>query len=118
MFTDNMENSTDAATNQIPVSYTHLNKAKEGVVTTPSVLQYKIITKGNGAVPADSSKVKVNYKGTLIDGTEFDSSYKRNEPATFRADVYKRQGWNGCCVFSSLSISAGCLYGSVLSRGR
>ena len=40
----------------------------------------------NGAVPADSSKVKVNYKGTLIDGTEFDSSYKRNEPATFRAN--------------------------------
>ena len=53
------------------------NKTKEGVVTTPSGLQYKIITKGNGAVPADSSKVKVNYKGTLIDGTEFDSSYKR-----------------------------------------
>ncbi len=55
------------------------NKAKEGVVTTPSGLQYKIITKGNGAVPADSSKVKVNYKGTMIDGTEFDSS---KEPIT------------------------------------
>ena len=59
------------------------NKAKEGVVTTPSGLQYKIITKGNGAVPADSSKVKVNYKGTLIDGTLFDSSIKRGQPATF-----------------------------------
>ena len=52
------------------------DRAKEGVVTTPSGLQYKIITKGNGAVPADSSKVKVNYKGTpvsythLIHGTE------------------------------------------------
>lgn len=68
------------------------NKAKEGVVTTPSGLQYKIITKGNGAVPADSSKVKVNYKGTLIDGTEFDSSYKRNEPATFRANQVIK-GW-------------------------
>ena len=68
------------------------NKAKEGVVTTPSGLQYKIITKGNGAVPADSSKVKVNYKGTLIDGTEFDSSYKRKEPATFRANQVIK-GW-------------------------
>ncbi|WP_373829265.1 FKBP-type peptidyl-prolyl cis-trans isomerase N-terminal domain-containing protein, partial [Bacteroides heparinolyticus] len=47
------------------------NKGKEGVVTTPSGLQYKIITKGDGAIPADTSKVKVNYKGTLIDGTEF-----------------------------------------------
>ena len=68
------------------------NKTKEGVVTTPSGLQYKIITKGNGAVPADSSKVKVNYKGTLIDGTEFDSSYKHNEPATFRANQVIK-GW-------------------------
>ena len=68
------------------------NKTKEGVVTTPSGLQYKIITKGNGAIPADSSKVKVNYKGTLIDGTEFDSSYKRNEPATFRANQVIK-GW-------------------------
>lgn len=68
------------------------NKAKEGVTTTPSGLQYKIITKGNGAIPADTSKVKVNYKGTLIDGTEFDSSYKRKEPATFRANQVIK-GW-------------------------
>lgn len=68
------------------------NKTKEGVVTTPSGLQYKIITKGTGAIPADTSKVKVNYKGTLIDGTEFDSSYKRKEPATFRADQVIK-GW-------------------------
>ncbi|MDE6348363.1 MAG: FKBP-type peptidyl-prolyl cis-trans isomerase [Bacteroides sp.] len=68
------------------------NKTKEGVVTTPSGLQYKIITKGNGEIPADSSKVKVNYKGTLIDGTEFDSSYKRNEPTTFRANQVIK-GW-------------------------
>ena len=68
------------------------NKGKEGVVTTPSGLQYKIITKGTGAIPADTSKVKVNYKGTLIDGTEFDSSYKRNEPATFRANQVIK-GW-------------------------
>ncbi|RRD93217.1 FKBP-type peptidyl-prolyl cis-trans isomerase [Bacteroides heparinolyticus] len=68
------------------------NKSKEGVVTTPSGLQYKIITKGDGAIPADTSKVKVNYKGTLIDGTEFDSSYKRNEPATFLANQVIK-GW-------------------------
>ena len=68
------------------------NKGKEGVVTTPSGLQYKIITKGTGEIPADTSKVKVNYKGTLIDGTEFDSSYKRNEPATFRANQVIK-GW-------------------------
>lgn len=68
------------------------NKAKEGIATTPSGLQYKIITKGNGAIPADTSKVKVNYKGTLIDGTEFDSSYKRKEPATFRANQVIK-GW-------------------------
>ena len=68
------------------------NKTKEGIVTTPSGLQYKIITKGTGEIPADSSKVKVNYKGTLIDGTEFDSSYKRKEPATFRANQVIK-GW-------------------------
>ena len=68
------------------------NKTKEGVVTTESGLQYKIITKGTGAIPADTCKVKVNYKGTLIDGTEFDSSYKRKEPATFRANQVIK-GW-------------------------
>lgn len=68
------------------------NKTKEGVQTTPSGLQYKIITKGNGPVPADTSRVEVNYKGTLIDGTEFDSSYKRKKPATFRADQVIK-GW-------------------------
>ena len=55
------------------------NKVKEGVQTTPSGLQYKIITKGNGPIPADTNRVQVNYKGTLIDGTEFDSSYKRKD---------------------------------------
>ena len=62
------------------------NKAKEGVVTTESGLQYKIIKAGKGEIPTKESTVKVNYKGTLIDGTEFDSSYKRNTPATFRAN--------------------------------
>ena len=68
------------------------NKAKEGVKTTESGLQYKVITEGKGEIPADTCKVKVNYKGSLIDGTEFDSSYKRNEPATFRANQVIK-GW-------------------------
>ena len=67
------------------------NKA-EGDVTTPSGLQYKVITEGKGEIPADTCKVKVNYRGTLIDGTEFDSSYKRNEPTTFRANQVIK-GW-------------------------
>ena len=68
------------------------NKAKDGVKTTESGLQYKVITEGKGEIPADTCKVKVNYKGTLIDGTEFNSSYKRNEPATFRANQVIK-GW-------------------------
>lgn len=74
------------------------NKTKEGVVTTESGLQYKILTKGTGEIPADTSYVQVNYKGTLIDGTEFDSSYKRkdkdgkSQPATFRANQVIK-GW-------------------------
>ncbi len=59
------------------------NKKKQGVKILPSGLQYKIITEGKGASPKETDTVTVNYRGTLIDGTEFDSSYKRNEPATF-----------------------------------
>lgn len=59
------------------------NKAKEGVVTTDSGLQYRVITEGKGAKPGADDTVEVNYRGTLIDGTEFDSSYKRGEPVTF-----------------------------------
>jgi FKBP-type peptidyl-prolyl cis-trans isomerase FklB len=62
------------------------NKTKEGVVTTESGLQYKVITMGKGEKPAENSQVKVNYRGTTIDGTEFDSSYSRNEPATLRVN--------------------------------
>ncbi len=59
------------------------NKSKEGVVTTASGLQYKILTAGTGPKPTAADSVKCNYKGTLINGTEFDSSYKRGQPATF-----------------------------------
>lgn len=66
--------------------YLAANKKKEGVVTTQSGLQYELLEKGSGAKPAATDKVKVDYVGTLIDGTEFDSSIKRGEPAIFGVD--------------------------------
>jgi len=59
------------------------NKAKPGVVTLPSGLQYKIIKEGTGRKPTATDTVECNYRGTLLDGTEFDSSYKRGAPASF-----------------------------------
>src|SRR5256885_3626081 len=59
------------------------NKSREGVKTTASGLQYKVLKEGTGAQPKASDTVTVNYRGTLLDGTEFDSSYKRGQPATF-----------------------------------
>jgi FKBP-type peptidyl-prolyl cis-trans isomerase FklB len=59
------------------------NKSKDGVVTLPSGLQYKILQAGSGAKPTSSDSVVCNYRGTTIDGKEFDSSYKRGQPATF-----------------------------------
>lgn len=59
------------------------NKLQPGVVTLPDGLQYKVISDGTGPKPTDSDVVTVNYAGTLIDGTEFDSSYKRGEPTSF-----------------------------------
>ena len=59
------------------------NKKKEGVIELENGLQYKVITAGKGKKPAETDTVSVNYRGTLIDGTEFDSSYKRGEPVEF-----------------------------------
>jgi FKBP-type peptidyl-prolyl cis-trans isomerase len=59
------------------------NKKKEGVITTASGLQYIVLKQGDGALPKVDDKVKVHYRGTLIDGTEFDSSYTRGEPVSF-----------------------------------
>jgi FKBP-type peptidyl-prolyl cis-trans isomerase FklB len=64
-------------------AFLEANKEKEGVKVLPSGLQYKVITEGTGNTPTADDKVKTHYRGTLIDGTEFDSSYKRNQPAEF-----------------------------------
>lgn len=68
------------------------NAKKKDVKTTESGLQYKVLTQGTGEIPTATQKVKVNYRGTLIDGTEFDSSYKRNQPATFGCNQVIK-GW-------------------------
>ena len=69
------------------------NKAKEGVKALPSGLQYKVITEGKGKSPKATDMVTVNYRGMLLDGTEFDSSYKRGEPLTRGANTWIK-AWN------------------------
>ena len=64
-------------------AFLETNKKKAGVKVTDSGLQYKVISEGKGASPKETDRVKVHYRGTLINGQEFDSSYKRNEPAEF-----------------------------------
>ena len=68
------------------------NAKKEGVKTLPSGVQYKVIKEGTGAIPTDTSLVKVHYEGRLVNDTIFDSSYQRGEPATFRANQVIK-GW-------------------------
>ena len=68
------------------------NKTKEGVKTLPSGLQYKVVKAGAGKKPKATDTVVTHYKGTLLDGTEFDSSFKRNQPATFKVNGVIR-GW-------------------------
>jgi FKBP-type peptidyl-prolyl cis-trans isomerase FklB len=68
------------------------NAKKEGVKTLPSGVQYKVLKEGNGAVPADTSVVKVHYEGRTMEGNVFDSSYKRGEPTKFRVDQVIK-GW-------------------------
>lgn len=75
-----------ARAQQAGIDFLAANAKKDGVVTTPSGLQYKIIEEGTGRKPRVTDTVTVNYRGTLIDGKEFDSSYKRGKPATFRVD--------------------------------
>ena len=68
------------------------NAKKDSVRTLPSGVQYKVLTQGNGEVPTATSKVKVNYEGRLVDGTVFDSSYERKQPATFGCNQVIK-GW-------------------------
>ncbi len=68
------------------------NAKKPGVKTLPSGVQYKVIKEGTGAIPADTSLIKVNYEGRLVNDTVFDSSYKRGTPATMRANQVIK-GW-------------------------
>jgi FKBP-type peptidyl-prolyl cis-trans isomerase FklB len=64
-------------------AFMEANKKKEGIVVLPSGLQYRIVKKGTGKAPAPSDTITAHYRGTLVDGREFDSSYRRGEPATF-----------------------------------
>ena len=68
------------------------NKKRDGVIVLPSGLQYRIVEQGDGPIPTATQKVRVNYEGHLVDGTEFDSSYKRKEPATFAVNRVIK-GW-------------------------
>ena len=80
------------ANKEAGINFLEENKTKAGVVTLPSGLQYKVVKEGKGVIPAESNVVKVHYKGTLIDGTEFDSSYSRNAPAEFGVNQVIK-GW-------------------------
>jgi FKBP-type peptidyl-prolyl cis-trans isomerase FklB len=73
----------DGQTKTAGEAFLEKNKNKPGVITLPDGLQYKILIEGQGERPTDSDSVTVHYSGTLIDGTVFDSSYKRGEPAVF-----------------------------------
>ncbi len=71
------------ANQKVGEAFLAANKKKEGIKTTASGLQYKVVKVGTGPVPKATDTVSTHYRGTLIDGKEFDSSYKRNQPATF-----------------------------------
>ena len=86
---EKQEAVTDAKAGKL---FLQTNKAKKGIITTISGLQYKVLTAGKGTPPAATDKVTVNYEGTLVDGTIFDSSYKRGKPLTFAVDGVIR-GW-------------------------
>jgi len=80
--------------------YLAANKKKPGIVELPSGLQYRIVEEGSGEKPVSNDTVKVHYRGTLIDGTEFDSSYARGEPVTFQiANIIN--GWQQALILMS-----------------
>lgn len=87
-----MKNEKAAANLKAGQDFLATNKDKPGVTALPSGLQYEIITEGTGPKPSASSKVTCHYHGTLIDGTVFDSSVKRGQPATFPLNMVIK-GW-------------------------
>jgi FKBP-type peptidyl-prolyl cis-trans isomerase FklB len=87
-----MKNEKAAANLKAGNDFLEENKNKPGVISLPSGLQYEIITEGAGAKPLASNKVTCHYHGTLIDGTVFDSSVKRGQPATFPLNMVIK-GW-------------------------
>lgn len=88
----NMKNEKAAANLKAGQEFLEANKNKPGVVALPSGLQYAVITEGTGVKPLASNKVTCHYHGTLIDGTVFDSSVKRGQPATFPLNAVIK-GW-------------------------
>ena len=95
------------------------NAKKEGIRVLPSGLQYRVIREGSGAMPRTTDTVTVNYRGSLIDGAEFDSSYKRNKPASFRVDRVIR-GWTEALLNDEGRRRVGTLYSrrNILRRAR
>ena len=87
-----LEEKMNAANIEAGKKFLEENKKREGVVTLPSGLQYEVITEGNGKKPSATDRVKCHYEGTLIDGTLFDSSIKRGEPAIFGVNQVIK-GW-------------------------
>ena len=86
------KNEIAAANLKAGQDFLEANKKKEGVVALPSGLQYEVITQGSGNKPSATNKVTCHYHGTLIDGTVFDSSVKRGQPATFPLNMVIK-GW-------------------------
>ena len=97
---------------------THLaeNATKEGVVSLPSGLQYKVITPGDGPSPLKTDKVKVHYKGTLIDGTVFDSSYAPGQPAPFNVSGVIK-GWTEALLLMQVGSKWELIIPSILGYG-
>ncbi|WP_346318131.1 FKBP-type peptidyl-prolyl cis-trans isomerase [Chitinophaga sp. YIM B06452] len=87
-----MKNEKAAANLKAGQDFLEANKQKPGITALPSGLQYEVITEGTGPKPSATSKVTCHYHGTLIDGTVFDSSVKRGQPATFPLNMVIK-GW-------------------------
>jgi FKBP-type peptidyl-prolyl cis-trans isomerase FklB len=88
----NMKNEKATANLQAGQAFLEANSQKPGIITLPSGLQYEVIAEGSGMKPLASNKVTCHYHGTLIDGTVFDSSVKRGQPATFPLNMVIK-GW-------------------------